>query len=86
MCLAIPMRLCERAGNEGTAELAGVKRRVLLDLLPEAQLGDYVIIHAGYAIQRLDEAEANEILGYLKDYLGADGLEAEGLGGLGRGQ
>ena len=75
MCLGIPMLLVEIQGTQATAAVGEVRRRVRLDLLPEAQLGDYVIVHAGYAIQRLDEAEANETLEYLAAYLGgaADG-------------
>jgi hydrogenase expression/formation protein HypC len=71
MCLGIPMLLVEMDGSQAIAEVSGVRRRVFLDLLPEARLGDYVIVHAGYAIQRLDEAEAGETLEYLAAYLTA---------------
>ena len=76
MCLAIPMKLVARDGQSGTAEISGVTRKVALDLLPEAEIGDYLIVHAGYAIQRLDEAEANEILETLSEYFAA--AEREG--------
>ena len=76
MCLAVPMQLTERDGAQGVAVVAGVRRRVLLDLVPEAAVGDYLIVHAGYAIQLLDEAEANEILATLREVLGAAGDEA----------
>lgn len=62
MCLAVPMRLLTIAGNQGKAELDGVGRSVMLDLVPEARVGDYVIVHAGYAIQLLDEQAAAETL------------------------
>jgi hydrogenase expression/formation protein HypC len=76
MCLAIPMKLVARDGREGSAEISGVTRKVFLDLLPEAVVGDYLIVHAGYAIQRLDEAEANVILETLSEYFAA--AEREG--------
>jgi hydrogenase expression/formation protein HypC len=76
MCLAIPMKLVALDGPDGTAEISGVTRKVRLDLLPDAVLGDYLIVHAGYAIQRLDEAEATVILETLSEYFAA--AEAEG--------
>ena len=76
MCLAIPMKLVARDGREGTAQISGVTRKVFLDLLPDAVVGDYLIVHAGYAIQRLDEAEATVILETLSEYFAA--AEREG--------
>ena len=76
MCLAIPMKLLTRHGREGTAEISGVTRKVALDLLPDAVIGDWLIVHAGYAIQRLDEEEATAILEALSEYFAA--AEAEG--------
>lgn len=67
MCLAIPMRLVEKDGSEGTVELNGVRRKVSLMLLEEAQVGDHVLIHAGYAIGRVDEQEARETLALLAE-------------------
>jgi hydrogenase expression/formation protein HypC len=79
MCLAIPMKLVERAGRDGTAEISGVKRKVLLDLLPDAVIGDYLIVHAGYAIQRLDEEEAHVILETLSEYFAAADREGSAI-------
>jgi hydrogenase expression/formation protein HypC len=76
MCLAIPMKLVARAGEDGTAEISGVTRKVRLDLLPDAVIGDYLIVHAGYAIQRLDEEEAHVILETLSEFFAA--AEREG--------
>lgn len=67
MCLAIPMRLIEIDGNAAVAEVDGVTRQVRLDLLPEAVLGDYVLIHAGLAIARVDEENAQETLALLRN-------------------
>ena len=58
MCLAVPMRLLEiRPDNLGIAVIAGVQREVDLSLV-EAQPGEYLIVHAGFAIETLDEHEA----------------------------
>lgn len=59
MCLAVPMELIERdAEGSGTAVLGGVRYRTDLSLVPEAQIGDHVIVHAGFAIELLDRQEA----------------------------
>jgi hydrogenase expression/formation protein HypC len=62
MCLAIPMKLVERREFEGTAELRGVRRQVGLMLCPEAAVGDFVLVHAGYAIGTVDADEAEKTL------------------------
>jgi hydrogenase expression/formation protein HypC len=77
------MQLTARAGVEGVAVVSGVTRRVLLDLLPEAQVGDYVIVHAGYAIQRLDESEAADILATLRELCAVTGDDEQTLADAG---
>ncbi len=67
MCLAIPMRLIEIDGAAGVAEVDGVTRQVRLDLLPEVALGDYILIHAGLAIARVDPDHAQETLSLLRN-------------------
>lgn len=67
MCLGVPMKLTSVDGREGKAVLDGLARRVGLDLVPGAVVGDYVIVHAGYAIQILDEASAKETLALLAE-------------------
>jgi hydrogenase expression/formation protein HypC len=67
MCLAIPMRLIEIEGTIAVAEVDGVTRQVRLDLLPEAVLGDYVLIHAGLAIARVDAEHAEETLSLIRN-------------------
>ena len=66
MCLGIPMLIVERTGNDAVAESAGVRKSIRLDLLESAAIGDYVLIHAGYAIERLDTEEALETLELLR--------------------
>jgi hydrogenase expression/formation protein HypC len=67
MCLAIPVRIVSIDGNEAETEIAGVRRRVSIALTPEAKLGDYVLLHTGYAIGVIDEAEAEETLKLLEE-------------------
>jgi hydrogenase expression/formation protein HypC len=67
MCLAIPMRLIEIDGAAGVAEVDGVTRQVRLDLLPDVVLGDYILIHAGLAIARVDPEYAQETLSLLRE-------------------
>jgi hydrogenase expression/formation protein HypC len=62
MCLAVPMKIISREGNTGTVEAGEVRYRTDLRLLPAAAVGDFVLIHAGFAIQMLDVAEAEETL------------------------
>ncbi len=62
MCLAIPMELKERSDLDGVVEIDGVRRNVSLALVPEASLGDYVLVHAGFAIACVDRAEALETI------------------------
>lgn len=61
MCLAVPMKLIEvRADGTGIADLDGARSEVNLSLLDSPAVANYVIVHAGFAIERLDEKEANE--------------------------
>lgn len=62
MCLAIPVRIKSINGTEAEVEIGGITRKTSLMLTPEAKVGDYVLLHAGYAINILDQAEAEETL------------------------
>ncbi len=66
MCVALPVRLVQVEGQRGIGELGGSTVNMRLDLLPEAQVGDYVLVHAGFAIQQVDEEEAQETLRLLQ--------------------
>ena len=66
MCLGVPGKVVEIGGEQrglpmGRVEFGGVLREVCLAYVPEAQVGDYVLVHVGFAISRIDEAHANEI-------------------------
>ena len=67
MCLAVPVRIISVDGNEAETEISGVQRRVSIALTPEAKIGDYVLLHTGYAIGVVDEAEAEETLKLLEE-------------------
>lgn len=67
MCLAIPVRVVSIDGDEAETEVAGVRRRVSVVLTPEVRVGDYVLLHTGYAIGVVDEVEAEETLKLLEE-------------------
>jgi hydrogenase expression/formation protein HypC len=67
MCLAIPALITSIDGYQGEVDIDGVSRQVSLQLTPEAKAGDYVLLHTGYAISVLDQAEAEETLKLLKE-------------------
>ena len=71
MCLAVPVRIVSTNGDEAETEIAGVRRRVSIALTPEAKVGDYVLLHTGYAIGVVDEAEAEETLKLLEEIMSA---------------
>jgi hydrogenase expression/formation protein HypC len=60
MCLAIPMKVTKLGADRGEVESSGVTREVSFALLPDVKVGDYVLIHAGFAIERMDEEEAQK--------------------------
>ncbi len=70
MCLAIPMEVKEIRENWALVEYEGTRREVRLDIVDQRpQVGDYVIIHAGFALHRIDEDEAKISLAYWKEIL-----------------
>jgi hydrogenase expression/formation protein HypC len=71
MCLAIPSRITKIENNMATIDVVGVQREASLLLLEDARVGDYVIVHAGFAIQKLDEAAAQETLDLLREAIAA---------------
>ncbi len=62
MCLAIPALIKSIEGKEAEAEIGGITRRISLWLTPEVKIGDYVLLHTGYAISIIDKEEAEETL------------------------
>jgi hydrogenase expression/formation protein HypC len=62
LCIAIPALIKSKKGKEAEAEIGGISRHISLWLTPEARVGDYVLIHTGYAISIIDQEEAEETL------------------------
>ena len=58
MCLAVPLKLISIDGQTGMGEFDGVRRKVRLDFVPKAAVGDYVIVHAGFAIETMNPEQA----------------------------
>lgn len=68
MCLAVPVRIAELLeGERAVAEIDGVKKEISLALVEGVAAGDYVIVHVGYAISRLDEEEARRTLALFEE-------------------
>jgi hydrogenase expression/formation protein HypC len=80
MCLAIPGKVVETYREHdvlmGKVEFGGVSKRVCLEHVPEARLDDYVLVHVGFALSRIDEAEARRVFEYLDRMGQLDELEA----------
>ncbi len=71
MCLAVPGKIISIEGDDplirtGKLEFSGVRKEVSLAYVPEAKIGDYAIIHAGFAISLVDEEEARETIEFIK--------------------
>jgi hydrogenase expression/formation protein HypC len=70
MCLAIPGKLLEVRDDDtlpmGKVEFGGITKNICLAYVPEVQVGDYVLVHVGFAISKIDEDEAQEIFSYLE--------------------
>jgi hydrogenase expression/formation protein HypC len=62
MCLAVPVKIIKIEGKEADVEIGGISRRISIWLTPEAKVGDYILLHTGYAISVLDQEEAAETL------------------------
>jgi hydrogenase expression/formation protein HypC len=81
MCLGVPGRICavydEHGTQMATVDFGGVTKTICLAYVPDAEVGEYAIVHAGFAIARLDEASAQESLSLMR----AAGLLDDELGG-----
>jgi hydrogenase expression/formation protein HypC len=79
MCLGIPGKVVETYRDDdvlmGKVDFGGVSKRVCLEHVPEAQPDDYVLVHVGFALSRIDEAEAGRVFAFLEDMNQLDELE-----------
>ena len=85
MCLAIPGKITSISGDDplmrtGKVDFGGVLREVSLAYVPEVKVGDYVIVHVGFALSRVDEAEANQVFEYLREMEELCDLQDSGAG------
>jgi hydrogenase expression/formation protein HypC len=76
MCLAIPSKIIEIRGDLARVSVDGVTRETSLALLDDVKIGDFVIVHAGFAISKLDEAAALQTLEDMRQMLAADDARA----------
>jgi len=88
MCLGIPGKLIEVYQQDdlpmGKVEFGGIAKEVCLAYEPDAEVGEYVLVHVGFAISRIDEAEAEEIFSYLEELGQAAELAEQEIGRTGR--
>ena len=85
MCLGVPGKIMEIEDSPigmamGTVSFGGVRKQVCLAYVPEASVGDYVVVHVGFTISRIDEEHAQSVFDTLREMGGLDELEAPGAG------
>lgn len=71
MCLAVPLKIVSVEGNQAVGEAAGLTQKLRVDFLPGIRPGDYVMVHAGFAIEKLTEQQARENLACIQEALDA---------------
>ena len=67
MCLAVPLKIVEVNGVEAVGERLGIRRNIRLDFAKSAEVGDYVIVHAGFAIEKLGKGQAEASLAAIQE-------------------
>jgi len=80
MCLAIPMRVKAVKGNEAIVEVGGAEYRANVQLVDNVKVGDYLIVHAGFAIEKLDEEEAMKSLEAWEELFSVIGEKGQEIG------
>ena len=85
MCLAIPGKITTISGEDplmrsGKVDFGGILKEVSLAYVPEVKVGDYVIVHVGFALSRVDEEEANQVFEYLRQMQELSELDHSGTG------
>ncbi len=87
MCLAIPGKITSISGEDplariGKIDFGGILKEASLAYVPEAKVGDYVIVHVGFALSRVDEEEAQKVFEYLREMEELSELDGEGRAGV----
>ena len=67
MCIAVPLEVLEVNDNRATAHFGNTRREVFLDLIDDVKVGDFIIVHAGFAIEKLNKEEAEKTLALIKE-------------------
>lgn len=67
MCLAIPMKIKEIEGNSAVGEAGGLTREIRVDFIKDLSPGDYVMVHAGFAIEKMSEKEALDNINFMEE-------------------
>lgn len=62
MCLGIPLKVVEINGNEAIGEMNGIKKKIRIDLIKDIKIGEFVMVHAGFALERMKHEEAEETI------------------------
>jgi len=75
MCIAVPGKILSIENNTAEVNFSGAKRKVALDLVPDAKKGDYVLVHAGFAITVLEQAEAETTLKLFEEIYSREDLK-----------
>jgi hydrogenase expression/formation protein HypC len=78
MCLGVPMCLLSISADQAVAELGGVRRDISLILVDDCSVGDYVLVHAGFAISHIDDDIADETISLLQEKYGTAGVRDQG--------
>lgn len=72
MCVSIPFKLISIEGNEALGQVRGMKKKIRIDLIEDVKVGDFVLVHAGFAINKIDKEYAEETLVYFDKILTMD--------------
>lgn len=67
MCLAVPLKIISIDGKEAIAQIDGLSRKIRVDFVPDVKIGNYVLVHAGFAIEKIDEELAMENLKIIRE-------------------
>lgn len=78
MCYAIPGKIISMKGDEATVDYGGVKKKINSNLVESVEVGDYVLVHAGFIIEKLDRRSAEESLRIIREFI----LESEKSSGV----
>lgn len=73
MCLAIPLKIININGNEAVGELNGIEKNIRIDMIKNISIGEYVLVHAGFAINKIQNNDAEELIGYINE-IGGGGI------------